>query len=98
MWPFILVLLMVLIVFGILGFLFLIPIIEAAANGIILYLLFLRVRTELKKIKPDAYAIGLLAAVLLLLLFGNFLPLWWITSAALIGYILTQAYLALEKH
>ena len=98
MWPIILALI-AFIIFGIiLIVLFLKPVIVVGANIVILYFLFLRIYTEITKYKrAEVYALSTLASAIFLLLVGNFLPLWWITTLALLAFVITHVYIMFEK-
>jgi len=98
MWPFILALIAFIIFAIILTTLFLMPLINVGTNIIILYFLFLRVYTEVTKHKRgEVYLLSGAAAALGLVLIGNFLPVWWITTASLLAFVIAHAYLAWEK-
>lgn len=82
----------------IIGYLFLMPAIVVASNVLILYLLFLRIYTEITKYKrAETYAYSFAAAALLLLIVKNFLPVWWITTCALLAFIIAQVYTIYKK-
>lgn len=87
------------IIFGIiLGWLFLMPLVVVGANIIILYFLFLRIYTEITKYKrAEHYALSFAAAMLILLITKNFLPVWWITTASLLAFVITHVYIQFEK-
>jgi len=91
--------LVVFIIFGIiLGFLFLMPLVVVGANIIILYFLFLRIYTEITKYKrAEHYALSFVAAMMILLIAKNFIPLWWITTATLLAFFITHIYILFEK-
>ncbi|MDO8660953.1 MAG: hypothetical protein Q7K43_03625 [Candidatus Woesearchaeota archaeon] len=74
-------------------------IISLAINGLILYLLFLRIHAEIKKHKKriEAYVIAGLISFFGIWFIGNPLPVWRITSIGIIGFALIQAYLLLKK-
>jgi len=92
------VLALVIIFVFIMGFVFLKPLIVVGANAIVLYFLFLRIYTEIKKYKRgDLYLICGAASILLLVIFGNFLPLWMITTAGLLTLAIVHVYLLFEK-
>jgi len=98
MWPTLLILAVFIVVASILGFMFLIPLIVVGGNLIILYFLFLRVYTEITKYKRgELYLLSGAAAIFLLLIVRNFLPLWWITTAALLTFVLAHGYLMFTK-
>ena len=98
LWPSILALI-AFIIFGIImGFLFLLPLISVAANIIILYFLWLRIYTEITKYKRgEIYLLSGAASILILLLLGNFFPLWWFTTVAFLAFIITHIYLIFEN-
>jgi hypothetical protein len=98
MWPTILILAVFIVFALILGFMFLIPLIVVGGNLVILYFLFLRVYTEITKYKRgELYVLSGAAAIFLLLIIGNFLPLWWITTASLLAFAIAQVYSILIK-
>ena len=98
MWPSILALIGFLIVLTILGFAFLIPLIEVGANAIVLYFLFLRIHTEITKYnRQKMYLVSFVIAAVFLQLAGNFLPLWWITAAGLLTFLFVHVYLMTRK-
>jgi len=78
--------------------LFFIPFVTVGANAIILYFLFLRIYTEIKKYKREyEYLMGFLAACFIILLTGNFLPFWSITTAVFLSFIFVHVYIILDK-
>jgi hypothetical protein len=96
--PSILILIAFIIFAIILGFLFLIPLIAVGVNLAILYFLFLRIYTEITKYsRAQHYALSFAASALLLVIFKNFLPLWWITTASLLAFFITHIYILWEK-
>ena len=98
MWPAILLLIAFLIFAIILITLFLIPLIIVAINIVILYFLFLRIYTEIKKYgRGNLYLVSAVATVILLFLIKNFLPLWQITTAALLTFVIAHLYLLFKK-
>ncbi len=98
LWPSILILIAFLIFAFILGFLFLIPLVVVGANIVVLYFLFLRIYTEIRKHKRgEIYLLSGTAAVFILVLTGNFLPLWWITTAVLLAFVVAHLYVLWEK-
>lgn len=77
--------------------LFLVPLIEVTVNGIVLYLLFIRIYTEMTKYKrADLYVKCALVAGILMLLFGNYIPTWRITTWIFTTFALAHAYLAVK--
>ena len=75
------------------GFVFLVPMIVVFVNALILYCLTLRISTDINKSKQgELYLISGVAAALMLLIFGNFLPLWRVTSIAILTYIIARIY------
>ncbi len=98
LWPSILALL-AFIIFGIiLSALFLKPLVVVGANIIILYFLFLRIRTEIIKYnRGQIYALSAAGAVFIILITKNFLPVWWITTVALLAFVITHVYITFEK-
>jgi hypothetical protein len=84
--------LLVFIFFGFVVFaLFVVDVVFIVINLLIIYLLFYYVRSELKR-KIDLYILCALLALSVLLIVGNFLPLWSITTAFLITVGTSQAY------
>ena len=47
--------------------------------------------------RGEVYLLSGTAAVFGLVLIGNFLPLWWITTTSLLAFVIAHAYLAWEK-
>lgn len=73
------------------GFVFLVPLLTVIANALILYCLSLRLTTDINKYhQGELYLKSGVAAALVLAIAGNFLPLWWITSLALLTYIIAK--------
>lgn len=74
-------------------------IIAVIINGLILYILFLRISAGVVKYKNrrKLYLVSGLLSVLIVIFLGNPLPLWRITSAGLMSFVLVQAYLFLKK-
>ncbi len=74
-------------------------IISIFINGLILYLLFLRVSAEVSKKKKsrEVTLIAFLLSLAIVLLAGNPLPVWSITTACLLAFMLTQSYFWLKK-
>jgi len=98
MWPSILLVIGFIVVLGVMGILFLMPLIEVAINGILLYFLFLRMYTEITKYKRgEDYLISGVAAALILAITKNFLPLWWLTTGILLMFVIAQLYRSLRK-
>ena len=98
LWPSILALIAFIIFVLILGTLFIPLILVVGANAVILYFIFLRIYTEITKYKRgDIYALSGAGAVFLLLITGNFLPTWWITTWALLTFIIAHLYINIKK-
>jgi hypothetical protein len=98
LWPSILILAAFIVFAFILGFLFLMPLVVVGVNIIILYFLFLRIYTEITKHKRmEIYAYSVVAAAVILLLTKNFLPVWWVTTLALLTFVIAHVYLLLKK-
>ncbi|RJP56763.1 MAG: hypothetical protein C4541_11575 [Candidatus Auribacter fodinae] len=77
---------------------FLIPLVTVAINLTILYFIFLHLRAEFTKRKrQESYLIGLVAALLLVVLIGNLLPVWKITTVAILTLLLGKLYIAATK-
>ncbi len=86
-------LLFVAVLVGIVSQLFLKDIIIVFANAVILYFIAIRINAELTKRKLyDEYLIAGLCSCIVLLLFGNFLPLWWITTALVLTIPIVEGY------
>jgi len=98
MLPAILALIAFIIFVIILVVLFLKPLVVVLANTIILYLLFLRIYTEITKYKrANIYAITAIISLLIIYLLGNFLPLWWITTTGMLMFVLAHIYVIYKK-
>ena len=98
MWPLILAFIAFIVFAIIMAKLFFIPVVVVGANLVILYFLFLRIYTEITKYKRgDIYAYSTIAAILLLLIFRNFLPLWWITTMTFLSFVITHIYILFQK-
>ncbi|VVB81051.1 Uncharacterised protein [uncultured archaeon] len=98
MLPAIIALIAFIIFVVILTVLFLKPLVVVLANTIILYLLFLRVYTEITKYKrAKIYTTTAIIALLIVYLLGNFLPLWWITTAGMLMFVMTHLYIMYKK-
>ena len=98
MWPFILALVAVIIFVIIMSVLFLKPLALVLANTIILYILFLRVYTEITKYeRGNIYAACGAISLLTIYLTGNFLPIWWITTAGLMAFVLAHIYVMYKE-
>lgn len=77
--------------------LFFVPAIIVALNLVILYLLFLRISTEIRKYKRGEYfAIGAVAGMIFILLVP--MPFWHITSWAIAMYIIATLWRLIERH
>ena len=98
MWPFIVVIAVFLIFLMIVGVLFLKPLIVVGSNLIVLYFLSLRIHTEITKYdRGDIYVYSAIASLLVILIVGNFLPLWWVTTAAFLSFVFTHLYILTKK-
>ncbi len=96
--PSIIIILAFIVFATIMGYLFVMPLVAVAANTIILYFFFLRIYTEITKYRrAEQYAYGFVAAILLLLITKNFLPVWWITTATILAFVITHVYITLKK-
>lgn len=87
------------ILFIILSILFLAPLIEITVNGIILFLLFIRIHTELTKYRRgNLYLKAGIGAAIIMLLLGNIIaPLWRLTTWTIITFAIAHVTLALTK-
>ncbi len=74
-------------------------VITLAINGLILYLLFLRIHAEIKKHKKriEMYAAAGLLSFFGVWFIGNPLPVWRITGTGIIGWVIVQVYLYFSK-
>lgn len=98
MLPAILALIAVIVFVIIMSVLFLKPLFLVLANTIILYLLFLRVYTEITKYeRANIYAACGAISLFAIYLTGNFLPIWWITTAGLLAFILAHVYVMYKE-
>ncbi|MBI4146147.1 hypothetical protein HY489_02300 [Candidatus Woesearchaeota archaeon] len=90
--------LLIFVVFAtMLAALFLWPAIEVIVNIGILYLVFLRVSAQIRKYKREQeYAIAFVASLIVLLLAGNLLPLWKITTLSLFTILFAELYRMME--
>lgn len=93
--------LIVMIVFALyLGFVFFIPILELLINGILIYAMFLRSYTEIKKEKKHNFYIGgSLCAVAVFFISGNFLSkiyVWSFTTFLVLLFAFAQAGLIIK--
>ena len=84
-----------------LGFMFVLPILELAINGLILYVLFLRGHVEVwKEGKYSYYLAGAIISMIAYLFLGNFLkPLfvWSATTFLIIAFIFAQVGMIVHK-
>jgi len=81
-----------------LSYLFLVPIIGVIVNGFLLYLIFLRARTDiLKRNRGEIYAWGCAAGFFITVLLYKIIPLWMITTWAVITIALVYLYLRVIK-
>jgi len=73
-------------------YLFLADLITVAINGVIIYLIGLRVYAEIKKSRKHAedYLIGCVIAALLVVLIGTYFPFWQVTTFFVITFFATQ--------
>ena len=98
MWPGIVALVMFLLFLIFLGTVFLQDVLRTTANVVVLYFLALRIWTEIKKYcRGEIYALCAAASLLVVALVGNFLPFWFITTAALLMFALVQLFVLMEK-
>jgi len=96
MWPSIILIVLLMTVFVLLfsAFMFVFAII--ALNFVILYTIYLRVTTEFKKFRVYYY-LGMFLSLLTLFLFGNWLPLWVVTTFVLQSFVFAQVLRLIEK-
>ncbi len=79
-------------------FLFIEDIIAVVLNGIIIYLIGLRAYVEIAKYKHfEQYFFSVIAALFIVWLAGNFLPLWRITTAIILTFVIAQIIRVLKK-
>ena len=91
MLPSIIAFIVVLIFFIYIAFLFLKDIVVALVNVGILYILGIRIYTEIKKYhRGEIYAYCGVISVILALFFGTLWPLWRITSAVILAFLLVH--------
>ena len=89
----ILLLLAFLAFLGLFSWLFAIDFLIIGINTVILYLIMLKARADLMKREMyKEYGIALAVSVAFLLLLGNFLPLWWITTVSVLAALGVQTY------
>jgi len=78
--------------------LFLFTFLEVGVNLVIVYFIFLHLRAELlKRKRGEAYLIGMLGGLIVILLLGNLIPLWRFTTLAILTLLFGKLYLALSK-
>ena len=95
LWPSLLFLGLFALFAFILLYLFLFTAIEVGINLAILYFIFLHVRAEItKRRRAEAYLIGMLGGLIVLLLLGNLIPLWKVTTLAIVTLLFGKSYLA----
>ena len=87
-----------LILLALLSYLFAIDVIMIGINAIILYFTFLKVHADITKRKMyKEYAFAVIIIALIILLTGNFLPLWWITTVILLATLGVQTYVYYKR-
>ncbi|MBI4016169.1 MAG: hypothetical protein HY363_00575 [Candidatus Aenigmarchaeota archaeon] len=79
-------------------FLFIGDIIAVVLNGVIIYLIGLRAYVEITKYKRfEQYFFALLGALFIVWLAGNLLPLWRITTAIILMFVIAQITKMIRK-
>lgn len=78
--------------------LFLFAFLDVGINLAILYFIFLHLRAEfVKRKRAEVYLIGMLGGLIVLLLLGNVIPLWKLTTLAILSLLFGKLYLALSR-
>jgi len=78
--------------------LFLFAFIEVGINLSIMYFIFLHLRAEIKKRKrTEAYVIGMLGSLIVILLLGNLIALWRITTVTIVTLLFGKLYIAATR-
>lgn len=90
MWPSILLLALLFIVFLAILITFIQDVIVVAANAFIIYLIAIRFTIEIRRGQYQEYAGGAALSAVILLLVGNELPLWMITTFILQAFLIAQ--------
>ena len=79
------------------GVFFLFDILSLFLNGIVILAIALRSFAEIEKEKKcKAYGIGVILSIILTVLFGNLLALWWITTLIVLAFLIAQIVLLLS--
>ena len=95
-WAFIIAL-VVLIIFAVwAGWVLWLDIILLAVNALILWMIALRSWAEIKEGKHYLYLIGAIASVISILLAGNYLPFWHVTTFAVITFAIVQVVIFVD--
>lgn len=98
MWPAIIAFLVVAVFLVYLASLFLVPVAVAFVNVAILYILGLRIYTEIRKYgRGRIYAYCGAIAVVVVALFGTLPVLWRVTSAVILAFLLVHILILVEK-
>lgn len=94
MWPFVYALAVLALFAVFVSYLFLKDIIIVVVNVALLYLSGLKIHADLTKRNLfKEYGITAVFFVIILLLIGNFLPIWFLTSVVLLSTLAVQTYL-----
>ena len=95
-WAFIIAL-VVLVIFAVwAGWTLWLDIILLAVNSLVLWMIALRGFTEIKEGKHYLYLISAIASVLSILIAGNYLPFWHVTTFAIITYAIVQVVILVD--
>lgn len=96
MLPSILMLLAFVVFAVIIGAVFLVPLIAVAVNMVLLYFVFLKASADVTKRKrAKVYLVCTAVSAILIYIFGNFLPLWRVTTTVLLALVMTQFFIIL---
>ena len=73
-------------------YLFIADVITVAINGVIIYLIGLRVYTEINKHKKltEEYLVGCIISALLVALIGKLFPFWQVTTFIILAFFATK--------
>lgn len=98
MLPTIIGLLLFVLLIVILGFVFAATILDIAINGIILYLIAVRIWVELKKGRMKEYAVaGIIALIVFFVRAKIFGYLWPVTNFLIVWFVLAQVAILISK-
>lgn len=97
MWPSIILIIMLFIVFTTVLIALLQEVIIVAVNALIIYLIGLRAIVEIKKGEHQNYLIGCMVSIIFLFAFRNVLPLWPITTFVFQAFVIAQLIKLFKK-